>query len=190
MDEALAFVAGAFRGRVRKGTGVPYLTHLLQVATWVFEEGGDEEQFIAALLHDYVEDIEGSSVEEVRRRFGARVARIVDGLTDAYVRPKPPWLERKRAYLARLHGEPADVRLVAVCDKLHNASTILRDLDRVGESVWGRFTATKEQTLWYYREVTAALGDGWSHPVLERLRAVVALLVERGGAIDARRGEG
>lgn len=180
MDEALALAAGAFRGRVRKGTGVPYLTHLLQVATWVFEEGGDEEQFIAALLHDYVEDIEGASIAELQGRFGERVARIVDGLTDAYVRPKPPWQQRKEVYIARLRTAPAEIKLVAVCDKLHNASSMLRDLDRVGEALWGRFSASKQQTLWYYRTVTEALGEGWSHPLLERLQAVVRQLTARG----------
>lgn len=182
VDAALAFVAGAFRERVRKGSGVPYLTHLLSVMVIVAEHGGDEEQMLAALLHDYLEDIEGATEAEIRERFGERVARWVVALSDTTVHPKPPWEERKRRYLAALASEPAELKLVSAADKLHNARTLVRDYALVGEALWERFTASREQTLWYYRSVVAALGDGWSHPLLAELDETVRELHRRAGA--------
>ena len=173
VDAALVMAADAFRHKSRKGSGVPYLSHLLQVATSVMESHGDEDQIIAALLHDYLEDIPGATTEELTERFGPRVCSLVEALSDSQTHPKPPWRERKERYLEHLRTTSDDVRLVSVCDKLHNASSILRDLDEVGEQVWERFSATREQTLWYYRAVTEALADGWSHPLLTRLQAVV-----------------
>jgi (p)ppGpp synthase/HD superfamily hydrolase len=182
LDEALALAADAFRARRRKGSGIPYLTHLLQVMVLVGEHGGDEDQMIAAVLHDYLEDIPGASRAELERRFGARVTRLVVALSDATTQPKPPWEERKRAYLERLRAEPAEVRLVSAADKLHNALSIRRDFASIGEEVFDRFTATREQTLWYYREVVGALGDGWAHALLDRLRDEVDALHREAGA--------
>jgi (p)ppGpp synthase/HD superfamily hydrolase len=180
LADALSFAARAFRGRVRKGTAIPYLTHLLQVTTWVGEHGGDEDQMIAAVLHDYVEDIEGATVAEVRERFGDRVARLVDGLSDAYGKPKPPWRERKEAYLAHLRDAPAELKLISAADKLHNATSILRDLGAVGDALWDRFTASREESLWYYDSVIDALGHGFDHPLIDELRATVARIHEVG----------
>ena len=176
VDEALRFVADAFRHRVRKGTSVPYLSHLLAVMVIVAEHGGDEDQMVAALLHDYLEDIDGATPEKVRQLFGERVVRLVEGLSDSTVHPKPPWEERKRAYIANLRREPAELKLVSAADKLHNASSIRRDFRTHGPAVFERFTASREQTLWYYGEVVNALADGWAHPLLEDLVAEVALL--------------
>ncbi len=181
VDEALAFVADEFRQKTRKGTDVPYLAHLLQVMVTVAEHGGDEEQLLAALLHDYLEDITDASAEVLERRFGARVRRLVEALSDSTSQPKPPWEERKQAYLARLRTESPDVKLVSAADKLHNATSVRRDYIAVGEAVFDRFTATREQTLWYYREVVDALGVGWSHPLLDELRIEVETLLRAVG---------
>lgn len=173
LDQALGFVAAAFRRQVRKGSGVPYLSHLLQVAATVAEHGGDEEQIVAALCHDYLEDIEGAHRDELARRFGDRVARFVEALSDTTSQPKPPWKQRKVAYLERLRDEPPELKLISAADKLHNASAIVRDRRLVGEAVWERFTPTRDETLWYYREVIVSLSSGWEHPLLEELRRVV-----------------
>ncbi len=173
LGEALKYAADGFAHTPRKCTEVPYLTHLLQVTAWVGESGGDEDQMIAAVLHDYLEDIPGSSVGELEARFGARVARLVQALSDSTDHPKPPWRERKLRYLAHLRGEPAEVKLISACDKLHNASSILRDYRVIGEAIWDRFRPPREETLWYYRAVTEALAEGWPHPRVDELRGVV-----------------
>ncbi|HJN78046.1 MAG TPA: HD domain-containing protein [Myxococcota bacterium] len=176
LDAALALAANDFRCERRKATTIPYLCHLLQVMVWVGEYGGDEDQMIAAVLHDYLEDVEGSSAKELSRSFGPRVVGYVEALSDTTVRPKPPWKERKVAYIAALASEPADLKLISACDKLHNAESILRDYRDQGEVLWDRFTPPKEGTLWYYRAVTEALGEGWDHAVLDRLRETVERL--------------
>jgi GTP pyrophosphokinase len=171
--DALAFVAEAFRHQMRKGSNIPYLTHLLAVMVLVAEHGGDEDQMLAALLHDYLEDIEGSSAHEIEARFGARVAELVIALSDTVVRPKPPWEERKRAYLATLSTKPPDLKLISAADKLHNARSLIRDYAVLGDALWDRFTATREQTLWYYRSVVVALATGWQHALLRELELTV-----------------
>jgi (p)ppGpp synthase/HD superfamily hydrolase len=151
-NEALAFASRMHGGQTKKGTEVPYIAHLLGVAALVLEAGGDEDLAIAALLHDVVEDCGGKPVlKEIRGRFGARVAHIVDGCTDAYTFPKPPWRERKEQYLRRLRGEDAGTRLVSAADKLYNLRSIVNDYREIGESIWERFTTRREGTLWYYR---------------------------------------
>ena len=164
---------------------MPYLTHLLQVTAWVGESGGDEDQMIAAVLHDYLEDIDGSSPEALTERFGQRVTDLVLALSDTTERPKPPWRDRKVRYLAHLRGESAAVKLICACDKLHNVTTILRDLtdpDGIGEAIWGRFNPTREGVLWYYRQLTHALAAGWVHPRVDELRGVVQALHDAVGA--------
>lgn len=174
VGEALKLAADAFASRTRKGSGVPYLTHLLSVTTLVLEHGGDSEQAAAAALHDYLEDIPGASTEDLEARFGARVARIVVALSDATdADHKAPWRERKERYLAHLREASGEVKLVSAADKLHNASSILADYAATGPSVFDRFTASRPQTLWYYREVHAALAHEWDHPLLARLRSAV-----------------
>jgi len=122
------------------------------VASLVLEAGGDEDLAIAALLHDVVEDCGGAPMlKEVRRRFGARVAKVVDGCTDADTYPKPPWRERKEKYIRRLNQEGPDTRLVSAADKLNNVRSILSDYRVIGESVWSRFNGGRDGTLWYYR---------------------------------------
>lgn len=174
VGDALKLAADAFAARARKGSGVPYLTHLLAVATIVMEHGGDEDQIAAAVLHDYLEDIPGARAEDVEERFGARVAAIVRALSDATdATHKAPWKPRKLRYLAHLRGEPAEVKLVSAADKLHNARSIVDDHRRLGDAVFDRFTASREETLWYYREVVRALSEGFEHELVGELwRAV------------------
>jgi (p)ppGpp synthase/HD superfamily hydrolase len=122
------------------------------VASLVLEFGGDEDMAIAALLHDVVEDCGGASMlKEVRRRFGNRVAKIVDGCTDAYEIPKPPWRRRKESYIRHLKTADAETRLVSAADKLNNIRSILSDFRQVGDGIWERFNGGRDGTLWYYR---------------------------------------
>jgi (p)ppGpp synthase/HD superfamily hydrolase len=142
-------------GQARKGTAVPYLSHLMAVTSLVLEAGGDEEMGVAALLHDVVEDCGGRPrLQEIRRMFGARVARIVEGCTDSFVEPKPEWVERKRGYLEEVKHADEETRLVSASDKLHNVRTILADYRQDGENIWARFNGKKEGTLWYYRALS------------------------------------
>jgi (p)ppGpp synthase/HD superfamily hydrolase len=149
---AFEFAAEKHSGQVRKASSIPYIAHLIGVASLVLEAGGDEDLAIAALLHDVVEDCGGAPMlKEVRHRFGARVAKVVDGCTDADTYPKPPWRERKEQYIRHLRSADADTRLVSAADKLNNIRSILSDYRAVGESVWSRFNGGREGTLWYYR---------------------------------------
>ncbi len=153
-QDALDYAFQLHNSQRRKGTDIPYVAHLLGVTAIVLEAGGDEDQAIAALLHDAVEDQGGvKTLEAIRSRFGERVAQIVDGCTDAYQIPKPPWKERKERYLQRLHSEPEEVRLVSLADKLHNARSIVLDLRQNGGKTFNRFKGGKAGTLWYYRSL-------------------------------------
>ena len=185
-DEALAYAHGAHRDQLRKGTDIPYISHLMAVAGIVLENGGDEETAIAALLHDVIEDGGGAVArEEIRRRFGRRVADIVDECTDAEVIPKPPWRERKEKYIAHLRHATPQARLVSAADKLHNARTILADYRVVGEALWERFNASREETLWYYHSLVSVFKEGGTTPLIEELERVVneltQLVKERNG---------
>ncbi len=176
-DEALAYAVELHRRQPRKGTGVPYVSHLLSVAALVLEHGGTEDQAIAALLHDAVEDQGGKpTAAAIRSRFGDDVADIVDGCTDTDVTPKPPWRARKEAYLARVRHEPAHVRLVSAADKLHNARTMVTDLRIHGPALWERFNAGRDETLWYLGALVEAFREAGTTPVVEELARTVAEL--------------
>ncbi len=160
LAEALDLAVELHRSQIRKkgpgetGPDVPYLSHLLAVTALVLAHGGDEDEAVAALLHDGPEDQGGRPVlERIRRRFGERVARIVESCSDTFEAPKPEWLERKRTYIAHLRDNAPgdDVLLVSLADKVHNVGSIVRDRREVGEAVWKRFTAGRKGTLWYYR---------------------------------------
>lgn len=151
---AFAFAAEKHAGQTRKASTIPYIAHLMGVASLVLEFGGDEDMAIAALLHDVVEDCGGAPMlKEVRRRFGSRVAKIVDGCTDSDTYPKPPWRERKETYIRHLKNADAETRLVSAADKLNNVRSILSDHREVGESIWSRFSGGRDGTLWYYRSL-------------------------------------
>jgi len=150
-EEALCCAMRWHAQQVRKGTRVPYAAHLLGGASLIIEEGGTMTEAIAALLHDAVEDQGGAPRQaEIRRRFGPRVATIVRGCTDTDQAPKPPWRPRKEEYLRHLEHASRAILRVSLADKLHNARAILADADRVGNAVWGRFSAPRRDVLWYY----------------------------------------
>ncbi len=183
--DAFLFAATKHHGQTRKQTEIPYIAHLMSVAALVLEAGGDEDLAIAALLHDVVEDCGGKPMlEEVRQRFGDRVAHIVEGCTDADSFPKPPWRERKEAYLQHLKSADPDTRVVSAADKLHNAREILKDYRQGGEQVWQRFKGKREGTLWYYR----ALADEFSREnnwMVRELQRVVCELEQLAGLHQA-----
>jgi (p)ppGpp synthase/HD superfamily hydrolase len=173
-EEALLYAARVHAVQRRKGTAIPYVTHLLAVAAIVGENGGTEDEVIAALLHDAVEDQGGEArLADIRARFGVEVAAIVWGCTDAETIPKPPWRARKEAYIAHLAGATPSVLLVSSADKLHNARAILADLRAQGAATWGRFNGGKEGSLWYYRALAAAYARREGGPVAEELARVV-----------------
>jgi (p)ppGpp synthase/HD superfamily hydrolase len=164
---AFQFAAEKHAGQTRKASTIPYLAHLMGVASLVLEAGGDEELAIAALLHDVVEDCGGAPMlKEVRRRFGKRVAHVVDGCTDSNIDPKPPWRERKENYLRHLKRADAGTRLVSAADKLNNIRSILADYREIGESVWARFNGGREGTLWYYRALRDEFRRGKANRII------------------------
>ncbi len=173
-EQALVYATRLHNGQSRKGTDIPYVAHLLAVTALVIEWGGNEEMAIAALLHDAVEDQGGlETLTEIRRQFGERVARIVEGCTDSYLQPKPPWRGRKEAYLAKLRGEPHDVRIVSLADKVHNARSILSDLRRNGLSAFDRFRGGRDGTLWYYRSLVEVFTEVEESPLVAEFSRLV-----------------
>jgi len=157
-SQALVYAAGAHAEQTRKGTSVPYVAHVLAVAAYALENGANEDEAIAALLHDTVEDCGGlERLRDVRERFGPAVADIVMGCSDSTETPKPPWKERKEAYLHDLDAASPSVLLVSACDKLHNVRSLLVAVRNDGEAAWSRFKGGKEGTLWYYRTALAVL---------------------------------
>lgn len=173
--EAFQLAHDLHRNQTRKGTDTPYLVHLVAVAALVGDYGGTEDQFIAGLLHDAVEDQGGQeTLALIRERFGDGVADIVWACSDTDVEPKPPWQARKEASIAKTRTLGPEARLVLAADKLHNARTIVADLHAIGPAVFERFKGKREGTLWYYREKLAALREGWDSAILVPLEAVVA----------------
>jgi (p)ppGpp synthase/HD superfamily hydrolase len=177
--EALGYAAELHLRQRRKGKGQPYVGHLLGVAAIVIQHGGGEDEVIAALLHDAVEDQGGlPRLDEIRDKFGDCVARIVDGCTDSYEvsGEKREWGERKRAYIEKVAHEPEDVRLVSAADKLANAREILSDYRVEGDAVFNRFTGRKQGTLWYYRTLVNVFRKAGSNPLIDELDRVVTEL--------------
>jgi (p)ppGpp synthase/HD superfamily hydrolase len=181
-EKALIYAAQLHARQVRKGTTIPCVAHLLAVAAIVLEDGGSEDEAIAALLHDAIEDQGGDATrQEIRRRFGDKVVEIVNGCTDAEVIPKPPWLERKKQYLEHLRGAAPEVLRVSAADKLHNARAVLADLRRHGSSVWGRFNGGREGTLWYYRRLVQVFREASPSFLVEELDRIVSELERLAG---------
>lgn len=173
-DLALDVAHRLHREQVRKGTPVPYITHLLAVAALVGEHGGTEDEVIAALLHDAIEDQGGAATREMlRERFGNEVVAIIDGCTDAEVIPKPPWRARKEAYIRHLADAAPSVRLVSAADKLHNARATLADLRAHGNALWDRFNGGRDGTLWYYRALAEAFRGTGPAAIANELDRVV-----------------
>ncbi|WP_310564205.1 HD domain-containing protein [Hydrogenophaga sp.] len=173
---ALALAARAHEGQVRKGTPIPYITHPVAVAGLVAQYGGDEDQQIAALLHDVLEDGGPQFAKEIETEFGLRVLSIVEGCTDGTpdaAGEKAPWADRKKAYLEHLASAGEDVWMVSGCDKLSNARAILDDLVAIGPGVFERFTAKRDGTLWYYQSLSKVFTDAEA-PMCEELAATVS----------------
>jgi (p)ppGpp synthase/HD superfamily hydrolase len=155
-DDALVYAADLHRNQVRKGSGIPYIAHLLSVSSRILVASGSEDQAIAGLLHDAAEDQGGqTTLDKIRERFGAPVSQIVADCTDSWVEPKPAWRPRKEAYLSALPTKPTSSLLVSLADKVDNAEAILLDYRNIGDDLWGRFTGGREGTIWYYRTLSA-----------------------------------
>lgn len=178
-ETALTYAAWAHAGHQRKGTTIPYISHPLAVAALVMESGGDEDEIIAALLHDTAEDAGGEGrLADIRVRFGERVADIVDGCSDAYGQAgsgvqKPDWRWRKEHHLKHLEHASPSVLLVSAADKLHNARAVLGDYRTMGERLWSRFNGGREGTLWYYRSVADILTERFPSPLTEDFERTV-----------------
>jgi GTP pyrophosphokinase len=176
-DHALHYAALVHAGQLRKGTGVPYLAHLLGVASIALEYGAGEDEAIGALLHDAVEDAGGlGRLADIRQRFGPVVAGIVAGCTDAAETPKPPWRQRKDEYIAHIAEADAGTRLVSAADKLYNARAILHHYRVHGEAVWDKFAGGRAGTLWYYRAVTNAFRQAGTTDLVAELDRTVTEL--------------
>ncbi len=174
-SEALVYACQLHGQQVRKGSGIPYVSHLLGVAALALEHGASEDEAIAALLHDAIEDQGGRPVrDEIERRFGPRVAAIVSTCTDADTIPKPPWRGRKEQYLTHLAAADQSVRLVSAADKLHNVRSLLVDYRLHGDQLWQRFSGGKGGTLWYYRAVVNALCGGAPSALVDELDRAVS----------------
>jgi GTP pyrophosphokinase len=182
-EEAMAYAVEIHAGQTRKGSSTPYVSHPMAVCSLVLEDGGSEDEAIAALLHDAVEDGGGPPVlDEIRRRFGEKVAGIVWDCSDTDEVPKPPWLERKRKHIAHIREVGAEARRVACADKLHNARSILFDYQVVGEELWTRFTGTREQVLWYFRSLVETFRETGAGPMSDELDRVVSEIERRAGS--------
>ncbi|RFP89721.1 bifunctional (p)ppGpp synthetase/guanosine-3',5'-bis(diphosphate) 3'-pyrophosphohydrolase [Rhodobacteraceae bacterium 63075] len=179
-DDALAHASALHRSQTRKGSGTPYIAHLMSVSALVLEYGGDEDQAIAGLLHDAVEDQGGMATHaEITRRYGPRVASIVLECSDSDGEEKAAWQTRKDAYIAGVATKSDDAVLVTACDKLHNATSILHDLTNLGDALWSRFTAGRTGTLWYYRALSDALSMRLPGPLTDRLSRTISAIEEQ-----------
>ena len=178
-EDALRFALAAHSGKLRKGTQIPYASHLLAVASIVLDYGGNECQAMAALLHDTIEDC-GVDPGELRRRFGAEVADIVVACSDSLEKDplqKAPWGARKEAYIKHMKTASPPVQLVSAADKLHNIRSIAKDFREVGNGIWERFNASREEILWYYDALVEIFRQSGNHKMLvEELARVVAEL--------------
>jgi (p)ppGpp synthase/HD superfamily hydrolase len=175
-ENALGFAARLHRHQARKGSGIPYVGHLLGVCSLVIEDGGTEDEAIAALLHDAVEDQGGElMLAEIQERFGVEVAAIVEACSDTTKIPKPPWRARKEGYLEHLDSAPVPVLRVSLADKLYNARAILQDLQAMGDVIWKRFNrdAGRDGQLWYSRALAAKLSDLYPSPMAQDLLETV-----------------
>jgi (p)ppGpp synthase/HD superfamily hydrolase len=161
----------------------------MSVSALVLEHGGDQEQAVAALLHDVVEDCGAEHEAMIARDFGPRVAAIVRACTDADTLPKPPWRARKEAYIAHLAEVPTEALLVSACDKLHNARSIVADLEALGPAMMTRFTGGLDGTLWYYERLLGAFEQRLPNPRLlaelgREVRAMRRLTIPTGNVRD------
>ena len=162
--DALGVAARLHAGQRRKGSDIPYLSHLLGTCGIALDYGAREDEAIAALLHDVIEDVQPTAEARAAvAAFGPEVLRIVEGCTDSDTHPKPPWRERKEAYVARVADDDGPILLVSAADKLHNSRSIVSDLRRFGNATWDRFKGRRDGSLWYYRALVDAFRANPAH---------------------------
>ena len=173
-DDAFKYAHDVHIGQTRKGTGAPYIAHLMGVASIVLDDGGSENEAIAALLHDAAEDQGGRErLADIDARFGREVAQIVEDCTDSWETPKRPWAERKRAYVHHARKLAAPSLRVSAADKVHNTYAILRDLRNLGEAVWSRFNATPDDVMAYYEGLVRAYREAGGGRLVDELDRIV-----------------
>ena len=188
--EALQFIFKLHGHDARKASNIPYMSHLLSVCSIVQQDGGDEDEAIAALLHDALEDKpEETNRDEINKLFGNRVVTIIEVSIDTPLDyqggVKPPWHQRKEAYLAHVRSTDPNLLRVTVADKVDNARAILADYQRLGEEMWKRFNAGKDDQLWYYEScISAYEAAGYQGPLLEELRRLVSLIRAQAGNVS------
>jgi (p)ppGpp synthase/HD superfamily hydrolase len=177
-EDAVAYAIRAHAHQARKGGTIPYLAHLFAVAAHVMEDGGSEDETIAAMLHDAGEDQGGEPrMSDIEARFGSNIATIVRGCSDTLETPKPDWGERKRRYVEHLADASLEVRRVSLADKVHNAESMVSDHTVDGEKLWERFNAKRDDQATYYRSLRAAFrASGAGRPLFARLDAAVEKL--------------
>jgi (p)ppGpp synthase/HD superfamily hydrolase len=176
-EKALVYATRIHGGKLRKKTRIPYIAHILGVTAIAMEYGANETEAIAALLHDAVEDCGGAKrLRDIERKFGKRVARIVEGCTDTDQTPKPPWLKRKRSYVEHVRHAPTPTKLVSASDKLHNVRAILMDYRQEGEKLWSRFGGGKQGALWYYRALVNAFSGRRIQPLVQEINRTLTEL--------------
>jgi (p)ppGpp synthase/HD superfamily hydrolase len=174
-DQALVYASEPHRDQVRKGSGIPYIAHLLSVSSRVLSAGGTEVQAIAGLLHDAAEDQGGQAThDKIKTIFGVEVAQIVSDCTDSWVEPKPAWWPRKEAYLATLPKKAPTSLFVSLADKVDNAEAILNDYRNIGEGLWERFTGGREGTIWFYRELSTIFNQAFPGALAHQLSLTVS----------------
>jgi len=177
-EKALVYATRIHGGQLRKKTRIPYIAHILGVTAIAMEYGANETEAIAALLHDAVEDCGGAKrLRDIESKFGKAVAKIVAGCTDTDETPKPPWLARKKTYIAHLRHAPVSTQIVSAADKLHNLRSILIDYRTERDNLWSRFNGGKEGTLWYYAALLGAFRGGKRlGPLLAELDRTLTIL--------------
>jgi (p)ppGpp synthase/HD superfamily hydrolase len=176
-DAALQLASALHHSQCRKGSNIPYFSHLMAVSALVLEAGGDEDMAIAALLHDAVEDQGGEpTATTIRRLFGDQVAGLVAECSETIAQPKPPWLERKQGYLEHLKEASKAALIISIADKLHNARSMLADYRVLGDELWKRFNGTRDDELWYYGELVKAFQERLSHPLVQEFSRTIAEL--------------
>ena len=182
--DAVSYATLLHLDQARKGSGVPYVGHLLGVCSLVLEEGGSEDEAIAALLHDAGEDQGGEArLADIRKRYGPYVESIVRACSDTLLDDKPDWQKRKEGYLTHLEHQPRPVLLVSLADKLFNARAMLRDYLSIRERLWDRFTGDRDDQLWYYRSLSDVFNRRLSDARMTGELAEVVSEIER--ACDA-----
>jgi (p)ppGpp synthase/HD superfamily hydrolase len=173
LDKALQVASKAHRNQCRKNTDIPYIAHPAAVGMLVMKEGYSEDVVAAAILHDTVEDTE-LTLDDIEQEFGKEIAEIVAGCSEHD--KSLPWKERKEHTIEFLKTASEGIRAVACADKLHNIRSIINDHHQVGDKVWERFNAGKEQQKWYYTKIVESLGCQSTFPLLEKLKREVDTL--------------